>query len=120
VGVNVNAVREDFPEELREVASSLALERGAPVPRALFGAALLGRLEAWLDRHAADGFAPVRAAWRELSDTLGREVRVRSSGEELTGVAEDVDAQGALLVRTSAGLQRVLSGDVEMLRAATR
>jgi BirA family transcriptional regulator, biotin operon repressor / biotin---[acetyl-CoA-carboxylase] ligase len=118
LGVNVNAAREDFPEELRDVASSLALERGAPVPRALFAAAMLARLEAWLDRHAAEGFAPVRAAWREMSDTLGREVRVRSAGEDLAGVAEDVDAQGALLVRTGAGLQRVLAGDVELLRPA--
>jgi BirA family biotin operon repressor/biotin-[acetyl-CoA-carboxylase] ligase len=115
-GVNVNAAREDFPEELRDVATSLALERGEPVPRTLFAAALLSGLEAWLDRHAAEGFAPVRAAWRELSDTLGRDVRVRAAGEELVGRAEDVDAQGALLVRTAAGLQRVLAGDVELLR----
>jgi len=116
IGVNVNAVREDFPDDLRDVATSLALERGAPAPRALFAAAVLTGLEAWLDRHAAEGFAPVRAAWRELSDTLGRDVRVRAAGEELVGRAEDVDAQGALLVRTAAGLERVLAGDVELLR----
>ncbi|HET9594910.1 MAG TPA: biotin--[acetyl-CoA-carboxylase] ligase [Anaeromyxobacteraceae bacterium] len=116
LGVNVNAGVEDFPGELRDVVTSLARERGEPVPRALFAAALLSGLEAWLDRHAAEGFAPVRAAWRELSDTLGRDVRVRAAGEELVGRAEDVDAQGALLVRTAAGLERVLAGDVELLR----
>jgi BirA family biotin operon repressor/biotin-[acetyl-CoA-carboxylase] ligase len=78
---------------------------------------MLSALEEWLDRHAEEGFSPVREAWRSMSDTLGREVRVRSSGGDLEGLAEDVDETGALLVRTGAGLERVLSGDVEMLRA---
>jgi BirA family biotin operon repressor/biotin-[acetyl-CoA-carboxylase] ligase len=51
-----------------------------------------------------------------MSITLDREVRVRASGRELEGVAEDVDEAGALLVRTPAGLERVLAGDVELLR----
>lgn len=116
IGVNVNAAAGDFPDELRELATSLLIERGDPVPRALFAAALLTALEEWLDRHAAEGFAPVRAAWREMSDTLGREVRVRVGSADLVGLAEDVDETGALLVRTASGLERVVAGDVEMLR----
>lgn len=116
IGVNVNAAADDFPDELRELATSLLIERGHPVPRALFAAALLTALEEWLDRHAAEGFAPVRAAWREMSDTLGREVRVRVGSADLVGLAEDVDETGALLVRTASGLERVVAGDVEMLR----
>ena len=116
IGVNVNAAADDFPDELRELATSLLIERGDPVPRALFAAALLTALEEWLDRHAVEGFAPVRAAWREMSDTLGREVRVRVGSADLVGLAEDVDETGALLVRTASGLERVVAGDVEMLR----
>jgi BirA family transcriptional regulator, biotin operon repressor / biotin---[acetyl-CoA-carboxylase] ligase len=115
-GVNLNATKEDLPEELREIATSVAVERGDPVPRALFTAALLARLETWLDRQDEEGFAPVRARWRELSGTLGREVRVATGDGDLTGVAEDIDAAGALLVRTAAGVQRVVAGDVHLLR----
>jgi BirA family biotin operon repressor/biotin-[acetyl-CoA-carboxylase] ligase len=116
LGVNVNAGAEEFPPELRPLATSLALERGAPVPRALFAAAVLSALEEWLDRHAEEGFAPVREAWKSMSGTLGREVRVVSGEREIRGSAEDVDEGGALLVRTREGLERVLSGDVELLR----
>ena len=116
IGVNVNAEASDFPAELRGLATSVAIERGDPVPRALFAAALITSLEEWLDRHAAEGFAPVRQAWRVMSDTLGREVRVRVGDRELEGVAEDVDDAGALLVRTPRGRERVLAGDVEHLR----
>jgi BirA family biotin operon repressor/biotin-[acetyl-CoA-carboxylase] ligase len=116
VGVNVNASRDDFPPELRDEATSILLERGEPAPRALFTAACLTALEDWLDAHDERGFDAIRHAWRERSVTLGREVMVRAEGRELTGVAEDLDEQGALLVRTSAGVERVFAGDVHLLR----
>jgi BirA family biotin operon repressor/biotin-[acetyl-CoA-carboxylase] ligase len=119
VGVNVNARPEDFPEELRGGATSVLVERGEPAPRALFAAACLTELEAWLDRHAEDGFAPVRDAWRARSVTLGREVSVAAHGREIVGTAEDIDEAGALLVRGPSGLERISAGDVTHLRART-
>ncbi len=114
IGVNLNARPEDFPPDLRAQATSIAIERGQPAPRALFTAALLKALEEWLDRHADGGFAPVRAAWRERSVVLGRQVRVSAEGREVAGVAEDIDETGALLVRVGKRLERVLSGDVTL------
>lgn len=116
IGVNLNATAEDFPDDLRDVATSLALERGQPVPRALFTAALLSTLEQWLDVHAAEGFEPIRQAWRERSCTLGHEVRVEADGRELSGEAEDIDEGGALVVRTPSGRVRVVAGDVRFVR----
>ena len=84
-------------------ATSLLIERGALVPRALFAAACFTALEEWLDRHAEEGFGVIRNAWRERSVTLGREVSVKSEGREIVGVAEDIDDHGALLVRGRAG-----------------
>jgi BirA family biotin operon repressor/biotin-[acetyl-CoA-carboxylase] ligase len=116
IGVNVNTRPEDFPPDVRDIATSILIERGEAVPRALFTAALLTGLEEWLDRHASEGFGPVRDAWRAMSDTLGREVRVRGGADDVIGIAEDLDAAGALLVRGEHGLERVVTGDVEELR----
>ena len=116
VGVNVNACPEDFPPELRDEATSVLIERGDAAPRALFAAACLTALEDWLDAHEERGFEAIRQAWRERSVTLGHEVLVRADGRELAGVAEDLDPRGALLVRTAAGVERVLAGDVQLLR----
>ena len=115
IGVNLNSGPEDFPAELREVVTSLSIERGQPVPRALFAAALLSELEQWLDLHADEGFGPIRAAWRERSVTLGREVRADGENGEIAGVAEDIDETGALLVRVRGGLVRVVAGDVRLV-----
>ncbi len=116
IGVNVNAAEADFPPELHDVATSVLIERGTPAPRALFVAACLTALEEWLDRHAEEGFGPIRLAWRQRSATLGRDVTVRIEGRDITGRAEDVDEVGALLVRTEQGVERILSGDVVHLR----
>jgi BirA family biotin operon repressor/biotin-[acetyl-CoA-carboxylase] ligase len=117
VGVNVNAREEDFPPELRPLATSVILERGQAAPRSLFLAACLTLLEEWYDRHAEEGFEPIRAAWKERSVTLGREVMVQVEGREVVGLAEDLDDSGALLVRTATGVERITSGDVALLRA---
>ena len=41
---------------------------------------------------------------------------VRADGREIAGTAEDIDEQGALLVRTATGVERVLAGDVALVR----
>ncbi len=53
----------------------------------------------------------VRELWRRRSVTLGRTVRVIGL-EAAEGTAEDIDADGALLLRTPSGLRRILAGDL--------
>jgi BirA family transcriptional regulator, biotin operon repressor / biotin---[acetyl-CoA-carboxylase] ligase len=117
IGVNLNSELADFPADVAEIATSVSLTRHNPVHRALFAAALLAKLEEWLDKWTEEGFEPVRKQWKELASTLGQEVLVRADQRELRGVAEDIDASGALLLRVGDKLERVLSGDVEQVRS---
>lgn len=116
IGVNLNAEADDFPPDVRALATSVAIARKQQVPRALFTAALLTKLEQWLDTWQEQGFGPVRQAWKALSSILGKDVLVRSDAKELRGVAEDIDESGALLVRVDGRVERVLAGDVEQVR----
>jgi len=117
IGVNLNVPAAEFPAEIAEIATSILAAKNQPVHRALFVAALLAKLESWLDVWTEQGFAPIRDAWKALTSTLGQEVVVRTDGKELRGVAEDIDESGALLLRAGEKLERILSGDVEQLRA---
>ena len=120
IGVNLNVAREEFPEEFRETATSLAAFRGAPVPRAEFARSLYAGLERVLDLHAAGGFDAVRPRFEARFRMAGRPVRVRDvGGPEILGYAEGIDQDGALLVRRSDGRrERVLAGDVTLQAGA--
>jgi BirA family biotin operon repressor/biotin-[acetyl-CoA-carboxylase] ligase len=120
IGVNLNAASSDFPPEIAEVATSVTRVLGRRVNRAAFLARMLRNLEQWLDTHEQEGFEPVRERWRELASTLGQEVLVKAERRELRGVAEDIDTDGALLLRTEDGVERILAGDVEQVRSRVR
>ena len=67
---------------------------------------LLERLRRKVDMWSAAPSLEVLARWRELSETLGRRVRVELPGRAQEGLAEDIGPDGELIVdgvRYSAG-----------------
>ena len=107
LGIGVNITQGEFPCELAERATSVRLAGGA-CDRETLLAALLEALDRWRGRLEREGFAPVRERWRTLAETLGRTVTV----DGVTGVAVDVDEDGALLLETDGRRQRVVAGEV--------
>jgi BirA family biotin operon repressor/biotin-[acetyl-CoA-carboxylase] ligase len=58
----------------------------------------------------------VRAAWRGLSATLGKQVRATTaSGSRVDGAAIDVDPRGGLIIETAEGPVTVAHGEVTHL-----
>lgn len=114
IGVNINIKDADLPAQLREIATSLYEKRGELTDRAGFAAALYSDFEKWYKVYMEQGFSPVMEAWKGYFASTGRRVTVRSLDAVTEGVCTGVDADGALLVRTSSGaVERVVSGDVE-------
>ena len=107
IGLNVATEREEFPEELRDVATSLRASGSAVRdPRAALDE-LLPVLDAWL---AAPADA-VLNEWRERDALRGK--RVSWAGG--SGVAAGVDEDGSLLVETDdAGVQSLHAGEVHL------
>jgi BirA family biotin operon repressor/biotin-[acetyl-CoA-carboxylase] ligase len=66
----------------------------------------------WVNRWLDDGFAPVREAWRTSAIGIGEAIRVRLPNEEIDGIFEDIDADGALLLRVGGAVRRITAGDV--------
>ncbi|HEX9078850.1 MAG TPA: biotin--[acetyl-CoA-carboxylase] ligase [Desulfuromonadaceae bacterium] len=116
IGVNINMRREHFSGELRHPATSLLLEGGSEVSRLAFTRALMEALDVLYAAYLEKGYAPIRAEWLRRCSFIGRRVRVTFQDKDLNGIAEGIDEEGALLVRTPDGtLARVLAGDVTII-----
>ncbi len=115
IGINMRQKAEDFPPDVREKATSLALAGAADVDRARLLGAVLRQLEDGCRVLAEEGFAAIRDRWMALSCVIGRQIRVQfPQGRTERGVAEGLDEDGALLLRTEGGRVRILSGDVSL------
>ncbi len=111
-GINVNFDPRPY-EEVRDIATSVAVELGREVEREPLLAAYLAHFERMYA--AAKAGASVRDAWRARLVTLGKQVRAAWPGGSAEGTAEDVDDAGALIVRTAEGERvTVEAGDVTL------
>jgi BirA family transcriptional regulator, biotin operon repressor / biotin---[acetyl-CoA-carboxylase] ligase len=108
IGLNVGTTRDEFPDELRATATSLAIESGSGPGVA----AVLDALLDALDRRLADKPAAIVSAWRERDVLLGSRVRWDAGEGTAAGLAED----GALLVDTDTGRVALDAGEVHLLR----
>ncbi|SDG34239.1 biotin--[acetyl-CoA-carboxylase] ligase [Halorientalis regularis] len=108
VGIGINANVE--AADLVAGATSLREETG-DVNRRVFTQRVLEEFHEL--RSDPDAVVP---AWRELADTLGRRVRVDTSGGEVVGEAVDIEFPGTLVIETDDGPVRVSAGDCEHLR----
>jgi BirA family biotin operon repressor/biotin-[acetyl-CoA-carboxylase] ligase len=108
VGVGVNVAQRAFPAALAPRATSVAIEAGRVVAREAILATLLEAFDGWRARLEGEGMAPVRARWLALADTIGRRVSI----DGVSGVAVDLDADGALVLEDGGRRHRVVAGEV--------
>jgi BirA family biotin operon repressor/biotin-[acetyl-CoA-carboxylase] ligase len=116
LGVGINVLPAAYPPAIAERATSLEGELGRAVDRALLLAECLASLAGrYADLQQGRGAAVVDAWRARATGTLGRAVRWEASGDPREGVAENIDATGALIVRTSSGPVRLISGEVQWI-----
>lgn len=117
IGININLTADDLPEDIKLTATSVLIETGTWRQRTPVAAEVLKELDRLYALLAAGERAAIIAAWRQLSDTLGRTVRAVLSDEAVTGIAEDIDDEGTLVIREESGaVRRISAGDITILR----
>ena len=106
IGVGVNVLRAAYPPEVAARATSLEEELGRSVDRDT----LLNAIVVALDRRLvalSEDPGDILRSWRASSpSSLG--TRVEWDGRH--GVTAGIDDSGALLVNTSAGVERIIAG----------
>ena len=119
IGIGINVNTEEFPDEIREMATSLFLEqkKAELINRAVLVAAVLKKLEAYYEQFLAEeelGF--LLEAYNKNLINLDRQVKVLGCDgrEECQGTARGINKKGELLVETEEGLISVRSGEVSV------
>lgn len=116
VGIGINANQKSFPQELSGSATSLLLELGQPVKRALLVKEILEAWEHYYDMFLNTlDFGPLQEEYNENLVNRGRQVQVLARDGQWSGVSRGVDREGQLLVETADGQVRaVMSGEVSV------
>ena len=113
VGINVNNSAEDFPEELREKATSIALETGREVSRLQLVQNFLETFEYYYNFFQENGLSAIIEKWKNYSDIIGKEVTIGEVNKKHSGTVTDIDNYGRLiLIDAKGGTQMIISGDM--------
>lgn len=113
VGVGINLRHAAHAPEVSAISTSIEREQGQAVDRGELLVSLLEELGGGLQQLREGRVAELRAsflAWSPLSS--GGRVMWSATDGPREGVASGVDEDGALLVRTPDGVERLVSGDV--------
>ena len=113
LGFGINVLPAAYPREIAVRATSLEGELGRAVDRGLLLVECLASFAARYAELREGQRAAVVDAWRERAGgSLKRRVQWEAGGALMEGIADDIDADGALLVRTPDGIVRVISGEL--------
>jgi BirA family transcriptional regulator, biotin operon repressor / biotin---[acetyl-CoA-carboxylase] ligase len=112
IGCGVNLATP--PESADRPATAFAEHMRAPPPQPLEALeTLAASFERWRDVWERLGFPPIAEAWTTRAHGLGEPCTARLPAETITGVAEGLDPDGALRLRTGPGkVRRITAGDV--------
>lgn len=111
IGIGLNVNTKDFPKGLAHPATSIALEKGAPVSREHVLIALLERLS-FRTRQIGAPFPELLKAWNTRCVLRGRAVSLETNGETRTGMMRGVAPGGELLLETKNGTEKILHADL--------
>lgn len=116
VGIGLNlalpeSIKMQLGRPITDVASGLGVRH---LERNRLGAYVLDEALLMLAAYGPGRFAELREEWCRHDVLLGREVELVGGPVPIRGVAQGVDAHGALLIDTGAGRQAISSGEVSL------
>ena len=116
VGINANQKRDDFPEELRDRATSLRVACRHAVNRPELLREFLHQFEKEYFVYQKEGLARSHGRLKKYSSLLGQEVTLDSGGHRIHGKAVDITADGGLVLDCSGERRVVSAGEVTVVK----
>ncbi len=122
IGIGLNI---DLPEAVSGNSASKWAHRAIdlksaianPPAREALSVAIIDELFGVLSTYASKGFDAFAIEWAQHDWLQGRAISVDRPDGAIRGIADGVDAHGALRVRTAEGTQRIISGSITVANA---
>lgn len=113
VGININQV--DFPDEIKETASSLYLESGQKIMRSKLLQSCITYFERYYDLFMqTQDLTGLMEEYNAMLVNLDAGVKVLDPKGEFQGISRGIDAQGQLLVEHDGVTEAVYAGEVSV------
>jgi BirA family transcriptional regulator, biotin operon repressor / biotin---[acetyl-CoA-carboxylase] ligase len=115
MGINVNQKKEDFPEELQEIATSIYIEQGEMLSRSALIQSVLTNLEKLYFLYLEKGFYPIKLLWEGYAISIGKKIKARTLSNVIEGIAVGITDDGVLKIEDQTGrVHLVYSADIEL------
>ncbi|AKA67453.1 biotin--[acetyl-CoA-carboxylase] ligase [Clostridium scatologenes] len=116
IGINANLDKEDFPEDLRDKATSISIETGSYIKRKEFVSILINTFEKLYEEFVEENNIKTSVdICRNHSILIGKEIKIINRNEEILAKALDLDENGELIVEFKDGsIHKVFSGEVSI------
>lgn len=116
VGPGINVNTEDFPEEIRKIATSLCMETGKKYRRSPMIGKIMEALEEYYGIfEKTQDMSGLMEEYNRSLVNFGQEVCVLAPSGEFRGISEGINREGALLVKREDGtVEEVISGEVSV------
>ena len=121
VGINIDIGTASHAEDFASIdytITDLQSHVTKAMNRSQVAGAVIDQLLRTIVRFEEEGLDPFRADWNKFDWLKSKDIDVTMPDCELSGVADGIDANGALRVMTEHGLRRVYTGSIR-LRGAT-
>lgn len=114
IGINVSHTPDDFPEDIRSMATSLSMELGRPVDPAILARQVILALDKLYARFPKDKYAYLEQ-YRADCLTVGKQVQLITPAAVREAVATGIDEEFRLLVKYHDGTTEAVStGEVSV------
>ncbi|MBL0161504.1 MAG: biotin--[acetyl-CoA-carboxylase] ligase [Bryobacterales bacterium] len=109
-GIGLNVSQPDFPPELRDQATSLALETGTVQNRDVLLRAIASSIETHVKILETGGITPILRLFTNASSYVaGKRVRVEMTGGDVVGTTAGLTPDGFLILRRDDGTEMTIT-----------
>jgi BirA family biotin operon repressor/biotin-[acetyl-CoA-carboxylase] ligase len=114
LGINVYHQPNDFPEDLKEKATSLQMVSDRPLSRIELIATFLNEFEPLYDLLQSGKIDTILDDWKDHNHQLGKQIIIYQNSNQMNGVVLDFDEKGGIVIQNRQNeIIHVVSGSLE-------